>query len=255
MSRLVFLFLFLVSSCSAITHNFIGMGSFVDADEFYRRFPDNRKSVVVLGYDFKYRDPIYWCLVDDLDYKITNVAGCRQIEISNSHKIVMLEPGLYKMVKYSLRKDDYIFGAKESRISDKDSLNFEVKPAQIYYVGNLKKSGRGYKVKDEYAKILRAINTKNYQELLETFDESLDKLEWLVDLENKMVKNLAFKKSDPKKKKVEKKQCPNACDKKEIREIRKRKREVELDRHKYNRKYLNKLMKELNFDKKRCGIK
>lgn len=256
MSRLVFILLFVLSSCSAITHNFIGMGNFAQSDAFYQRFPENKKSLVIMGYDFHYRHPIYWCKVDNLEDEIIDVETCKEFRISNAYKIMVLESGLYKMVTYDANKDDFIFGKKESRIASEKSLYFELSSGQVVYIGKLAKEAVNYTIKDEYDKMLHAIKSKNYQELSTLLTEPLDKLVWFVELKQPILKKLALQVKDTKKAMHKKsdngKKCQAVCDKKEIRQ---RQREIDLDRHKYNQKYLNQLIRELNFDKKRCGIK
>jgi hypothetical protein len=257
MCRLHLILFLFISSCSSITDNMLGRSNFPYPDKFYERFPENKKTIVIIKFDAKSSDEsLLWCKSFGSD------DNCREVSGLGLYKIFMFEPGMYQITDYSFDEDKYIFEKPTKKILDKNLLRFKANAGEIIYIGFVKKNGSQYEVIDEFDLIERAFSTKNYQELTKLFYDSLEDIEWLVGLSKPIIKKLAdaevVDKDRPKKKNQKESEniilsqsCEAFCNRETLR---RREKEIILDKEKYSQKYLQQLMNELNFDKKRCGI-
>lgn len=261
MFRISLLLLLLTSSCAIISENTLGIGNYPHSNKFYERFPANKKAIVIVKYIAESaKEPLLWCKFNGEDDKIKNIDDCREIGDSDSYKIYMFEPGIYRLADYAANKKQYIFGNSKRSLLSKSPLTFEVKSMEITYVGLIKKKGARYEVVDEFDLIVRPLKTKNYQELKGLFSNSLKDIEWFVKEYHDSPK-LIIKRLVDEKKKVSKDfadenddsnvSCDGFCNKETLR---KREKEINLDKEKYSTKYLQQLISELNFDKERCGL-
>jgi hypothetical protein len=263
MFRISLLLLLLISSCSIISENTFGTGNFPHSNKFYERFPANKKAIVIMKYDAEtYKERLLWCKFSGEDDEIKNINDCREIGDSDSYKILMFEPGIYKLADYAANKKQYVFGNSRKSLLSKLPLSFEVKSAEIAYVGLIKKKGASYEIIDEFDLIERPLKTKNYQELKGLFSNSLKDIEWFVKQYHASLSHV-IKRLVDEKKKVSKNSgngvedfsanvsCDGFCNKEALR---KREKEINSDKEKYSNKYFQQLISELNFDKERCGL-
>ncbi len=264
MFRISLLLLLLTSSCSIISENTFGTGNSPHSNKFYERFPSNKKAIVIMKYDAEtYKEPLLWCKFSGEDDKIKNINDCKEVGNSDYYKILMFEPGIYKLADYAANKKQYVFGNSRKSLLSKLPLSFEVKSAEIVYVGLIKKKGASYEIIDEFGLIERPLKTKNYQELKGLLSNSLKDIEWLVKQYHSSLSHV-IKRLVDEKKKVSKNSgngvenfaanvsCDGFCNKEALR---KREKEINSDKEKYSNKYFQQLINELNFDKERCGLR
>lgn len=253
--------IFSISSCSFVTENILETSKFHNSNKFLERFPDNQKSIVILKFSSKSpNDYLLWCKVFEFDDKMSGNDNCQKIYSSDFYKILMFEPGNYKLSEYEF-EDQYIFQKPKKKISSKASLNFKAEVGKIIYAGFIKENGvKKHEIIDNFALIKNALETRNYQELSKLFSHSIKDLELLVKNYHDSPKNFIKELFEGKKLEARNEEnsdssnmaCSAFCD---LEVLRKREREIEIDRDKYSKKYLQQLINELNFDKKRCGIK
>lgn len=210
---------------------------------------------MITKFEAKSGDSLLWCK------NVVKDEHCREISSSGFYKIFMFEPGIYNLTEYSFDEDKYIFEKPTKKLLDKNNLYFEAKSQEVIYIGLVKKKGSNYEVIDEFDVLQKAFQSKNYQELTSLFDNSLKEIEWLVNLPKTILKQLAddFQLEEVKKTRKSPKtnnvnlgqSCEAFCNRETLR---RREKEIILDKEKYSEKYLQQLIDELNFDKKRCGF-
>ncbi|MBU6338840.1 MAG: hypothetical protein KGQ36_02585 [Rickettsiales bacterium] len=236
---------------------------FHNSEKFLERFPHNKKSIIILKFSAKSpKDYLLWCPVFDLDDHIVDDDNCRKTYATDSYKIFMFEPGFYKLSEYEFDENQYIFQKPKKKFSTKSSLSFKADAGEIIYAGFIKENGvKKHEVIDEFVILKNALATKNYQELDKLFAHDLKDLEWLVTNYHNSPKYFVKELFEGKKLEVKTEindeainpsSCTVFCDR-EV--LRKREKEIEVDREKYSKKYLQQLIDELNSDKEKCGIK
>ncbi len=109
--------LLLLSSCAFFTDNLFG--SFPNANQFLNRFPENQKALIMIK---NYTEDLFWCKVESQYHEIKSDDFCIKVRPSKLNQILMLDPGIYKLIDYSFTKEQYIFGKTRKNLSSKSSL-------------------------------------------------------------------------------------------------------------------------------------
>ncbi len=243
--------LLLLSSCAFFTDNLFG--SFPNANQFLNRFPENQKALIMIK---NYTEDLFWCKVESQYHEIKSDDFCIKVRPSKLNQILMLDPGIYKLIDYSFTKEQYIFGKTRKNLSSKSSLVVTVDANKINYVGLIERVGSKYKAEDEFAEIQKSFKTKNYQELKASFEISLNDIDYLFKIYEKNSNILKYNiaevaeykiKTTNNKKMVS---CVPVCDKDFILRIE---QDLNLNKEKYNQKYIKKLEQNLSLEKQKCA--
>lgn len=250
-SPLFLLFLFLCSSCTFVTDNIFG--NFPDSNNFLHRFPENEKALVILK---NHAENLFWCKVESQNHNIKREDHCVKVRTSDLNQIVMLDPGIYKLMDYTFTKEQYIFGKTRKNLSSKSSLTINVDAGEILYVGLIERVGVKYKAEDEFLNLKKAFKSNNYQELQSSLKLSVEEVEWLVNIYKKNPAILKEKLAEAVEYKTilrgnskNDSSCKSVCNLDFVERIE---QDLKLNKNKYNQKYVNKLERELKQEKSKC---
>lgn len=196
-------FLFL-TSCAALTDRFFT--DLPDSNKFYRRFPENKKSIAIFKYSSKRSyGSLLWCKVENESDKLEDMDNCNRVRQGSYRGLMMLEPGVYKLVSYSDSDDKYVFNEDiKKTLKRRFIASFELKLGEITYIGSIKKTGSRHKIIDEFEEFGKSLYNKDYEDLQNSFSGHLNNLEWLAgkyeSFPELFAKRLAKGKNRPNKK-------------------------------------------------------
>jgi len=200
-------------SCVFLTENSLEQN--INANDFLNRFPENKKTIVILKMSGKKSDLIYLCPKENAERNIeaNNIKNCQPIYATNQYNIVMLDPNLFYLL--STPENRPVFSSNKIEEKEKYLTILEAKPGEILYVGDLtyKKSinndedkkikvlNQKFLISDNFELLESILSGKNHQQKEKLFANQPWQINYLIDqypslknrFKKRLLKNFEFK--------------------------------------------------------------
>lgn len=195
------IFLFFLSSCIFLTEN--NLSQTVDDNNFLNRFPENKKSIIILKLQGKKRDRIYLC--EEKNVFESKLEGCRSIYATGQYSIVMLKAGNY----YLFAKPENRPLLMQNKIDEKRKYfaSLSLKSGEIIYIGDIsykssinnddesdfKDLGKKFTIQDNSKLIEAVLNGQKSSQKDKLFSNQIWEINYLIKNYPKL-KNRFYKK-------------------------------------------------------------